>query len=483
MKFKIPPGMFDILPGNAPDAWKSCHLWNYVESVIRRTAHDYGYQEIRTPIVERTELFKRSVGEDTDIVAKEMYTFEDKGNRSLTMRPEGTAPVMRAFVESGLHNMGAVHKLFYIGPMFRYERQQAGRYRQHHQFGAEAIGIEDPEQDVELIDLICTLYRRLGLHDLEVQLNSIGDTESRDAFRATLKDYLSGHLNTLSEDSRRRFETNPLRILDSKAPEDQKIIAGAPSVLDFLNEECKDHFEGVKKHLESLGIRYTINPRLVRGLDYYNKTVFEVIAGELGAQNSIGAGGRYDGLLPSLGGPDLPCIGFGTGIERIIQTLLKQEAPASKPYHPTLFIIPLGNNAKESCFSLLHNLRVQGISTVMDFSGRKLNKLMQYANQINAQFVAVIGDDEIANGEVELKEMATGKKMQIPLSHLGKILEFELSNQNLLDTWTRLSEPFHSESEAEFFVNRLESSIDKTKELTSNLQTALESMQNVLEND
>ncbi len=423
MKYPIPPGVFDILPIDGQETWKSSYLWSYVEKVMRETARDYGYQEIRTPLFERTELFQRSVGDTTDIVSKEMYTFEDKGGRSLSLRPEGTAPIMRAFIEHQLHQTSSVQKLFYIAPMFRYERAQAGRYRQHHQFGAEAIGNATPEQDVELIDLLYTLYQRLGLQNLTLFINSIGDPASRQAFRQALKEYLTPHASLLSPDSQTRLEVNPLRILDSKDPRDRDIVTHAPSILHFLSEEARAHFEELKRLLNLLRIPYQVNPLLVRGLDYYNKTVFEVVAGELGAQNSIGGGGRYDGLLPDLGGPDLPSIGFGTGIERILQTMIHQNVSLPHPDHPTLFLIALGERAKEVCFELLHVLRQQGISTQMEFSNKKVGKSLQYANHIGATYVAVIGDQELDAQEVELKEMATGHKVKTSFSSLNAILK------------------------------------------------------------
>lgn len=429
MKYLIPPGVFDIIPIDQQERWKSSYLWAFVEETIRKTARDYGYLEIRTPLFERTELFQRSVGDTSDIVSKEMYTFEDKGGRSLSLRPEGTAPVMRAFIEHQLHQNAPVQKLFYIASMFRYERAQAGRYRQHHQFGAEAIGNATPEQDAEMIDLLYTLYQRLQLKNLSLVINSIGDTATRQAFRQALKDYLAPHFSLLSPESQARFEVNPLRILDSKDPRDRNIVAQAPSILNFLSEEERTHFEDLKRMLDLLRIPYQVNPLLVRGLDYYNKTVFEVVAGELGAQNSIGGGGRYDGLLQTLGGPDLPSIGFGTGIERILQTMINQNVPQPQPMHPALFLIPLGEKAKAPCFEILHQLRQQGIPSQMDFSSKKVGKSMQYANQIGATYVVVIGDQEIESQEVELKEMASGDKSKISLSTLVATLQDLLSEK------------------------------------------------------
>lgn len=426
MKYPIPPGVFDIIPIDKQDTWKSSYLWAYIENIIRKTAKDYGYHEIRTPLFERTELFQRSVGDTSDIVSKEMYTFDDRGGRSLSLRPEGTAPVMRAFIEGQLHQTAPLQKLFYIAPMFRYERAQAGRYRQHHQFGAEAIGNGSPEQDAELIDLLYTLYQRLGLRNLTLYINSIGDTASRQAFRQALKDYLTPYTSLLSPDSQTRLELNPLRILDSKDPKDREIVAHAPSILDFLSEEAHAHFEELKRLLTLLRIPYQVNPFLVRGLDYYNKTVFEVVAGELGAQNSIGGGGRYDGLLSTLGGPDLPSIGFGTGIERILQTIINQKVFLPAPYHPTLFLVALGEKAKSACFELLHTLRQEGIPSEMDFSNKKVGKSLQYADQIGATYVAVIGDQELEGQELELKEMSTGNKIKVHLSALVEKLKSEI---------------------------------------------------------
>lgn len=423
MKFSIPPGVFDLIPIDTQDQWKSSYLWAYVEKTIREVAQDYGYHEIRTPLFERTELFQRGVGTTSDIVSKEMYTFNDKGGRSMSLRPEGTAPVMRAFIEHQLHTYAPIHRLFYIAPMFRYERTQAGRYRQHHQFGIEAIGNGSAEQDAEVIDLLFSLYKRLGLKNLRLYINSLGNTETRLSYRQALKNYLKPYLSELSPDSQTRFETNPLRILDSKDPRDQEIFKQAPLILDYLNKEESQHFTTVKELLTLLEIPYQVNPALVRGLDYYNKTVFEVVAGELGAQNSIGGGGRYDGLIAELGGPDLPSFGFGTGLERVIQTMINQEVALPKPGHPLIFFIPLGEKAKTVCFRLLHELRQKGIPSQMDFSGKKVGKALQYADQIHATYAAVVGDHEIEQQAIELKQLETGQLLPVSLSELIPQLE------------------------------------------------------------
>jgi len=476
MKFPIPPGVFDITPHNQQENWKSSYLWGYVEKVIREISRDYGFLEIRTPLFERTELFQRSVGENSDIVSKEMYTFEDKGGRSLSLRPEGTAPVMRSFIENQMQTQLPTHKLFYIAPMFRYERAQAGRYRQHHQFGTEVIGNGSAEQDVEVIDLLHSLYQRLGLSHLTLYINSIGDADCRQKFKTALKVFLKPHFHLLSPDSQTRFEINPLRILDSKDPRDQELVAQAPSILDFLNSEDKKHFEEVKQFLDLLGISYKVNPLLVRGLDYYNKTVFEFVAGELGAQNSIGGGGRYDGLLHSMGGPDLPSVGFGTGIERIIQTMLAQEIALPTIDHPTLFIIALGEEARKVGFKLLHDLRQNGVPAQMDFTDRKLGKIMQFADQIHSTYVAVLGENEITKQEIELKEMATGKKTILSLKNLPATLRLDVKNPAFIEMWKEVFTPFETAQDAQLFYNKIRSSLDKTKEMTEHLDHNLDKL-------
>lgn len=420
MHYRIAKGVFDILPHD-PDpqgVWRESHLWQYVESVVRKLAADFGYKEIRTPLFETTELFTRSIGTGTDIVNKEMYTFLDKAERSLTLRPEGTAPVMRAFIEKNLEQQSPIHKLFYLFPMFRYERAQAGRYRQHHQFGIEAIGSPLPHQDVEVIHLLWTLYSRLGLKGLTLNLNSVGDSEARTHYRHALKMYLRPFLTDLSEESQERYETNPLRILDSKDAKDQKFLHEAPHILDYLNATSRAHFEQVCKLLEEIGISYQINHRLVRGLDYYNNTVFEFTSNELGAQNSLGGGGRYDGLIKQLGGNDLPACGFGAGLERIIQTLLAQRVPVPDSQASDLLFIPLGIEAADHCFTLVCRLREKHVKAEMELTGKKLKNALRYADATKVRYVVVVGENELKSGQVELKEMASGEVKQISLERL-----------------------------------------------------------------
>lgn len=415
MNIPIPTGTFDILPEDIKEEWRSSHLWAYVESTVRDLARSYGFEEIRTPMFERTELFQRGVGDTTDIVSKEMYTFEDRGGRSLSLRPEGTASVIRSFVEKKMHTIASIHRLFYLGPMFRYERPQSGRFRQHNQFGVEVIGSAQPECDAELIEMCFSLYERLGLQNLTVYVNSLGDKEGRIKFREALKDYLRPHLQKLSAESKNRFEVNPLRIFDSKDEGDREVIKNAPTILEYLSPECEAHFKAVCALLTHLQIPYKVNSSLVRGLDYYTKTVFEVTAGELGAQNTIGAGGRYDGLIKDLGGPDIASIGFATGVERIIQTLLRQEVPAPKRRRPDVYIIPLGQEALYKSVSLAKEMRRDGVICLQDISGKKLKQAMQLASDSKAEFAIVLGENEIREGICELKEMATGKTTKISL--------------------------------------------------------------------
>lgn len=428
MEYTIPKGVFDILPKepNEEDAWRASDHWQYVESIMRKCAADYGFKEIRTPVFERTELFVRGVGESSDIVTKEMYTFLDKGERSMTLRPEGTASVMRAFVEKHLHQIPGLNKFYYILPMFRYERPQSGRYRQHHQFGAEAVGIGKPEQDVEMIDMLCELYRRMGLKGLHVMINSVGDEASRGPYKDALKQHLQPHFDKLSHDSQVRFTKNILRILDSKDERDQALLASAPSILDFLSDDARDHFESVKKLLTSLKIPFEVTPKLVRGLDYYNKTVFEVVSSSLGAHNTLGAGGRFDGLLSLLGGPNLPAVGYATGIERLLQTMTAQGVAFPPHPSPLLFLIPMGEKAAETCFEMLCHLRHQKIPTDIDLSGKKLQHGLQIANAENAKYCAVIGDRELETGEIEVKEMVTRTSQKMPLSKLESFLKDNL---------------------------------------------------------
>ena len=424
MKYFLPKGTFDILPEEPKqqESWKESARWHHLEKVAKELARDYCYREIRTPIFEQSDLFIRGVGESSDIVSKEMYLFQDKGGRSMSLRPEGTASVMRAFAEAQLQQLGSIHKFFYLGPFFRYDRPQAGRYRQFHQFGVEAIGVAGPESDFEAIEMLYEFYRRLKLQDLQVMINTLGDKECREKYQASLLNFLKPHFNRLSEESKLRFSKNPLRILDTKDPEEKHLLQQAPSILDFLSQDDKTSFESLCFLLKSEGIPFKVTPTLVRGLDYYNQVVFELTSNVLGAQNTIGAGGRYDGLLPSIGGADLPCIGFSTGLERILQTMEGQGLSFPEARGPTVVILPLGEKPKEPAFKLLYALRHAHISAEM-IAAKKVQKGIQQASKLKGRYVIVIGLDELEKERVEIKEMDNRTSQSVSLSQVVEYLK------------------------------------------------------------
>jgi len=398
---------------------------------MKAVAEEYGFQEIRTPIFERTELFVRTVGDTSDIVTKEMYTFEDKANRSMTLRPEGTAPVMRAFGEKRLDQFGRLQKFYYIGPFFRYDRPQAGRFRQFHQLGIEALGSDQPEQDVEIIDLLCEIYRRLGIGHLKVMINSIGDQEARFSFTSALKDFLASYYNELSDDSKSRFEKNPLRILDTKDAKEIALLQKAPSILDFISSSCKKHFEQVQELLSALEIPFEISPRLVRGLDYYNRTVFEITSDVLGAQNTIGAGGRFDKLLSLMGGPDLPACGFATGVERILQTMEGQQCAFPNKKTPFIFFLPLDEESKKILFPHLSALRHLGIPSEMQTKIRKIQKGLQQANRLRVKYCLIAGSEEIKTNQFKIKNMQSGETLEATQEELEALVKKLWSTQHV----------------------------------------------------
>ncbi|WP_372631546.1 histidine--tRNA ligase [Cohnella sp.] len=410
MGFQKPPGTQDIMPGNS-------ELWQYVESTARDICRRYRFREIRTPIFEGTELFKRGVGETTDIVEKEMYTFEDRGERSMTLRPEGTAGVVRSYVENKLYGDPDIAKLYYIGPMFRYERAQAGRYRQFHQFGVEAIGSDDPALDAEVIALGYHFYRELGLSGVSVDLNSVGTPAVRAAFREKLLAFLLPMRESLCKDCQARIDRNPLRVLDCKVDQDK--FTGAPSILDSLDEECEKHFARVRECLDEMGIPYRLNPRLVRGLDYYTHTAFEYKAQGIGAIDTIGGGGRYNGLVAEIGGDDKPGVGLGLGLER---TLLLLESQGIKPdldNQADVYIVALGERAEQAAPGLAQRLRDAGIAAERDYLGRKTKAQFKAAERSGARYAAVLGDDELDRGEISLRPIAGGEQTAVKLSELA----------------------------------------------------------------
>ena len=420
MKYAAPPYMNDVLPfPSAKDSWLHTARWRYVEEVFRGVCRRFGFREIRTPILEQTELFTRSIGEATDIVSKEMFTFTDRGGRSMTLKPEGTAPVVRACVEHKLFAAHPVLKLYYIGQHFRYERGQSGRYRQHQQLGVEAFGSIDPALDAEVIVLAMEFYRALGITEQELHINSVGTPASRPAYREALRDFARPFLAELSEEGQRRFEMNPLRMLDTKDANDLRLLADAPRLVDFLDDESRDHFEKLQAYLTVLGVPFVVDHRLVRGFDYYTKTAFEIVGTNLGAQNALGGGGRYDGLVEECGGPSTPGIGFGLGVERCLLVLeaLGIALPVEDE-RPLAFLVTLGEEAKvrPAAVKLLGELRSAGIAADMDYKGRKFGQQAKRADELGARFLLVLGEDEIDRGIVGLRDQGTKEQREIPLS-------------------------------------------------------------------
>ncbi len=407
MEYQPPKGVFDILPASIgkDDGWRTSDRWQYLEKIIREISNTYGFREIRTPIFEKSELFIRGVGESSDIVSKELYIFEDKSKRSMALRPEGTAPTMRVFIEKQLHRYAEFKKLFYIGPYFRYDRPQTGRYRQFHQFGIEAIGDPTPFQDLEVIDMLYELYNRLGLKQLNVLINSIGNSACRNIYRKTLVEFLTPYFKELSKDSQVRLEQNPMRILDTKDKKERELLKKAPSILKYLDQECKEHFHKLCDLLKKHHIPHTIDQNLVRGLDYYNKTVFEITSDVLGAQNTVGAGGRYDDLSVQLGGTHLPAFGCSTGLERILLTMDGQQCFFPKKPHPFLFLIALGDKCKETALDLMLQARHQKIPSEISF--KKIQKALQIATSMKADYAVVIGERELESNKLQIKNLTT----------------------------------------------------------------------------
>lgn len=414
MHIARPRGTNDILPDEAA-------RWRRVEGLVHRTCLAHGYGEIRTPVFEHTGLFKRGVGADTDIVEKEMYTFQDRSQRSLTLRPEGTAPVVRAYLEGGLKAGPQPVKLYYVNsPMFRYDRPQAGRYRQFHQAGAEVFGTDDPAADAEVIALAVDILAGLGLRGMAVRLNSIGCPGCRPAYRERLRDHLRPRLDALCPDCRRRFEQNPLRLLDCKV--DREALAGAPAVTDSLCHECVAHFARVRGYLEALGVDFELDAGIVRGLDYYTRTVFEVTHGGLGAQSSLCGGGRYDGLVEAMGGPPTPAVGFALGVERLLLTLRQEGTGETAVPGPDVFVAAAGEGdaVRTAALVLAAQLRREGLAAEADLAGRSLKAQMKHAARIGARFAAVVGEDELAWGGVVLRDLTTGDQAEVPLAEVAR---------------------------------------------------------------
>ena len=405
---KAVKGTRDVLP---KDVYKN----QYIEATAVDVAEKFGYKEIRTPMFEHTELFQRGVGDTTDVVQKEMYTFDDKGGRSITLRPEGTAGAVRAYLENGLCNEALPQKVCYVGPCFRYEKPQAGRLREFHQFGVECLGTASPLADAELISLAKSIFDTLGVKELSLEINSIGCPECRAEYHKALKEYFSAHTDELCDTCNGRLERNPMRILDCKSPICSKIAENAPVVTDYLCDECREHFEKVQEYLKALNIEYTINPKIVRGLDYYTKTVFEFVSDSIGAQGTVCGGGRYDGLVDELGGQKTPSLGFAMGLERLMLVMEAQNAPFPEESKPDLFIVAIGDKATAKAVEIAKDMRDEGFTALMDLNQRSIRAQMKYADKLGAKFNIVIGDNEVEAGITKLKNMTTGEETEIPL--------------------------------------------------------------------
>lgn len=401
-------GTKDVLP-------KEVHKNQYIEATCLETAEKFGFKEIRTPVFEHTELFQRGVGDTTDVVQKEMYTFDDKGGRSITLRPEGTAGAVRSYLENGLCNEALPQKVCYLTSCYRYEKPQAGRLREFHQFGVECFGSQSPLADAEIIALAKSVFDSLGIEGLTLELNSIGCPKCRAEYQKALKEYFTQYKDRLCDTCKDRLERNPMRLLDCKSPEDKEIAKGAPVVLDYLCEECQEHFDKVQQYLKAQDIEFKINPNIVRGLDYYTKTVFEFISDSIGAQGTVCGGGRYDGLVKELGGQDTPSLGFGMGLERLMLLMEAQNAPFPEAEIPDLFIVALGDKATLKALEITKDMRAEGFSTQLDLNQRSVRAQMKYADKLNAKFNVVIGDNEVETGIATLKNMDTGEQSEISL--------------------------------------------------------------------
>lgn len=419
MLTKAPRGTKDINPSES-------YKWNYVETTYRKVCSLFGYEEIRTPIFEHTELFQRGVGETTDIVQKEMYSFQDKGGREVTLKPEGTAPVVRSFIENKMYADTQPTKLFYITPCFRYERPQAGRLRQFHQFGVEAFGSDLPSIDAEVMALAVTFLNKVGLKDLELRINSVGCPTCRKEYNEKLNEYLSSKIDVLCDTCKERSVKNPMRVIDCKNETCQSNLTDIPLMIDNICPDCSDHFGNVKEYLSAMDINFIVDPKIVRGLDYYTKTAFEIISEDIGAQSTVCGGGRYDGLVEQLGGPKISGIGFGMGIERLLLTLENNNIEIKNPNSMDIFIVTIGDKAKNESFKILKDLRNSDISADKDHLDRSVKAQFKYSDKINAKYTIVIGDDELDKDMVSLKNMSTSEQNTIKLSEIVKELKNRL---------------------------------------------------------
>ncbi|ABK61733.1 MULTISPECIES: histidine--tRNA ligase [Clostridium] len=410
MAIQAPKGTKDLLP---MDSYK----WHYIEDKLKKLAAEYALKEIRTPAFEHTELFERGVGETTDVVQKEMYTFKDKGDRSITLKPEGTAPAARAFIENGLFNEALPIKMFYFTPVFRYENVQKGRLREHHQFGVEVFGSTEASVDAELIGLAMRAFKEFRIDNLELNINNIGCPECRKKYNDALREYFRESYDELCDTCKTRFERNPMRLLDCKNKKCKEIGKDAPVILDYVCDDCSNHFENLKTYLDSLNIKYKVNPYIVRGLDYYTKTVFEIINNDI----TVCGGGRYNGLIEQIGGKPTPAVGFGMGIERLILTLMENNIEIPKPKEMDIFIGSMGDNGKIEAFKLVNALRTKGLKAECDHMNKSVKAQMKYANKIDASYSMIIGDTEIEEKKANLKRMEDGQQFEVSLNNLDEI--------------------------------------------------------------
>lgn len=415
MNYKSIRGTRDILPEEAKK-------WQYLERVARDIFQKYGYEEIRTPIFEITELFQRSIGEDTDIVTKEMYTFLDKKGRSLTLRPEGTAGIIRAVIENNLYRQKRIARLYYLGPMYRYERPQKGRQREFYQIGAELIGPDNPASDVEIITMVQDLFEVLGLRNLILYLNSVGCPGCRAKYRESLKDYFKNKIIMMCTDCQRRYPLNPMRILDCKEKEDREYIEKSPKISDYLCQDCREQFEKVKEYLDFLKIDYSLDPYMVRGLDYYTKTAFEIKYEGLGAQDTLAAGGRYDRLVHDLGGPDLPAVGFALGVERVMEAVDREKISLPASGQTDVYVAALGEEALKESIKLIRELRQENLKVLNDFNPTSLKAQLRQADKGKAKFALIIGQEELSEKRAVVKNMKTGGQEIVPFSELKEYL-------------------------------------------------------------
>lgn len=424
MLTNAPRGTKDIMPDQI-------YKWHFVEQKFREICRLYGYREVRTPVFEHTELFQRGVGDTTDIVQKEMYSFKDHGGRDITLKPEGTSPAVRSYIEHKVYAEVQPTKMYYVTPCFRYEKPQSGRLREFHQFGVEIFGTDSMLADTDVICLGNDFLKELGVNDVRLEINSVGCPKCRAEYRKALQDFLRPHYDELCDTCKSRFDRNPMRILDCKSPEDQEIVKDAPMMLDYLCDDCREAFEDVQKNLDAMGIEYTINPKIVRGLDYYTKTAFEFVSTSIGAQGTVCGGGRYDNLIEEIGGPPIPGVGFGLGIERLLMLMEANGFEIPKPEGDDVFIVTIGDKAREKGLELLRKLHLGGITAEMDTLARNVKGQFKYAARIGSKYTVVIGEDEIDKGVVQLKNMDAHEQHEVRIDEIVDTIKNILQDREM----------------------------------------------------